>query len=80
VAASPDAPPEDFLRFTQMVAREMHSRVDEPSMRRVPDTPEQASLYSFMEMAMPDAHDPRTSSSPTHPGRGCVPVGGQGQA
>jgi hypothetical protein len=59
LAATPDAPPADFLRFAQMGAREMHSRVDPASIRRVPEAPEQASLDSFMAMAKPDALDPR---------------------
>jgi hypothetical protein len=48
LAASPDAPPADFLRFVHSVADITHSRVDPASIRRVPGAPEPASIWPFL--------------------------------
>jgi DNA-binding CsgD family transcriptional regulator len=60
LAALPNVPPADFLRFVHTVANAAHSHLDESSPRQQAEPPEQRRLDDFLAMAKPDAHDPYT--------------------
>ncbi|HLV99850.1 MAG TPA: hypothetical protein VKT82_14360 [Ktedonobacterales bacterium] len=57
---APDAPPADFARFVEMVARETHTHLDADGIHRLPQEPQQRALDEYAATRTPDAADPST--------------------